>query len=241
MQSLLKRNQNLDPTEGKAMTQIFKKISIAAVALGCAIAASGASAGTILVFGQTGIASDFTATQVGGTTTLTADDIAIVITAIEGGGVTPAFFNMTATNIGDAVASDGDITQSFSGSFTVTSLAGGAGTNYLSGSFTDGVFGSGTGLTLTGSTATPGEDVTFFVGAGSPITSLGLERAISLSFTAVSPSAAICNPADPTLCSFVSNISGNMSANVRDIPEPGSLALLGLGLAGLGFFGRRKQ
>jgi len=220
------------------MTQIFKKISIAAVALAGAIAASGASAGTILVFGQTGTVSNFQATQVGGTTTLNADDIAIVITAIENGGVLPAFFSLDAINDGDAVASGGDITQSFTGTFSITSALGGGGINYLSGSFTDGVFGSGTGLTLTASTATPGEDVVFFVGAGSPITSLGLERGISLSFTNVQPQAAICNLADPTLCSFTSNVSGNMSANVS---EPASLALLGLGLAGLGFVGRRKQ
>jgi hypothetical protein len=223
------------------MTQIFKKISIAAVALAGAIAASGASADTILVFGQTGTVSNFQATQVGGTTTLNADDIGIFITAIEGGGPLPAFFNLDATNDGDAVLSGPtDITQSFSGTFSITSALGGGGINYLSGSFTDGIFGSGTGLTLTASTVTPDEDVLFFVGAGSPITSLGLERAISLSFTNVLPFAAICNAADPTLCSFTSNVSGNMSANIS-IPEPGSLALLGLGLAGLGFVGRRKQ
>jgi PEP-CTERM motif len=221
------------------MTQISRKLGIAAVALIGAIAASGASAGTILVFGQTGTLSNFEATRVGGTTTLSADDIGIIITAIENGGVLPAFFNLTATNISDAVSAMGTITQSFAGSFTITSLAGGGGVNYLSGSFSDGVFGSGSGLTLTASTGTPGEDVTFFVGAGSPITSLGLERAISLSFTAVSPPVSICNPADPTLCAFTSNVSGNMSAN--DVPEPGTLALLGLGLAGLGFVGRRKQ
>jgi len=222
------------------MTQIFKKISIAAVALAGAIAVSGASADTILVFGQTGTVSNFQATQVGGTTTLNADDIGIFITAIEGGGPLPAFFSLDATNDGDAVLSGPtDITQSFSGTFSIRSAAGGGGINYLSGSFTDGIFGSGTGLTLTASTVTPDEDVLFFVGAGSPITSLGLERAISLSFTNVRPFASICNnPADPTLCSFTSNVSGNMSAN---IPEPGSLALLGLGLAGLGFVGRRKR
>ena len=224
------------------MTQIFKKISIAAVALAGAIAVSGASADTILVFGQAGTGSNFQATQVGGTTTLSADDIAIGITAIENGGPLLAFFNLDATNDGDAVLSGAtDITQSFSGTFSITSALGGGGINYLSGSFTDGIFGSGTGLTLTASTVTPDEDVLFFVGAGSPITSLGLERAISLSFTNVRPFAAICNsPADPTLCSFTSNISGNMSANIS-IPEPGSLALLGLGLAGLGFVGRRKH
>jgi hypothetical protein len=45
----------------------------------------------------------------------------------------------------------GHITEEFTGWFSISSLAGGGGINYLSNTFFDAVFGSGTGLTMTSS------------------------------------------------------------------------------------------
>jgi hypothetical protein len=69
------------------------------------------------------------------------------------------------------------------------------------------------------------------------------ERGISFSFTNASPAlTSLCPPgADPTICAFTSNLSGNMSANVGTVvPVPASLALLGVGLFALGAAVRRK-
>ncbi len=188
-----------------------------------------AQAGTVLVFGQNGVNTDFTATNNGsngasGGTKLSAVDIAITITGIANSSPLPAsfpsaFFNLTAVSVSNAVLDgSGHITQDFSGSFSITELAGGAGMNYLSGVFQDTVFGNGTGLTLTGSgpIGVPGL-------SSDGIAALAQLRAISLSFTDVTPAAFITG--NNTLGAFSSNISGNFSAAV---PEPGSFALLAI-------------
>jgi hypothetical protein len=118
--------------------------------------------------------------------------------------------------------SGSNITQAYSGSFTITSATGGGGTNYLSGSFSDSVFGSGTGLTLTASSATPGESVLFNSGPGG-VTTLGAPRAISLAFADVTPPASVVNG---TLDSFTSSVAGTFSA----VPEPSAVVLLGIAI-----------
>jgi hypothetical protein len=193
----------------------------------------GAPAGTILVFGQSGISNQFTATNDGSTgvaggTTLSAVNIAITVTGIDNvvslpGSFPQAYFNLSATSDSNAtVDASGDITQDFSGSFSITSLANGAGTNYLSGSFHDAVFGSGTGLVLTSSGPVGVPTLTSQV-----IGDLSQSRAISLSFANVAPPAFVTG--QTTLGAFDSSVSGNFSA----APEPASLVLFCIGLIGV--------
>ena len=201
-----------------------------------------AQVGTILVFGQSGISNDFTATNngslgVAGGTTLSAVNIKVIITGIDNSSPLPgsfpsAFFNLSANSTSNAVTDgSGHITENFSGSFSITSLAGGVGANYLSGTFIDTVFGSGTGLTLTGS------------GAGVPtftsdvIAALAQTRAISFSFTNVTPAAFVTSKM--TLRAFTSNVSGNFSA--ASVPEPESLILLSIATTGFLTFHRRLK
>ena len=190
-------------------------------------------AGTVLVFGQTGISNDFSATNNGnkgiaGGTTLSAIDIPVTITGIDADASMPgsfpdAFFNLTATSDSNArTGSSGHITQDFSGSFSITSLADGGGVNYLSGTFHDAVFGEGTGLVMTSSGP---QGVTSFT--SDVIGALGQSLTLSLSFANVTPSASVtCR----TLDAFTASVSGSFSAAV---PEPDSLALLAIGMSGL--------
>jgi hypothetical protein len=207
--------------------------------IGLALTMSSARAGTILVFGQSGIANEFTATNNGslgdvGGTTLSAVDIPVTITSIANAGPMPgsfptAFFNLIASSVSNAtVDSSGNIVQEFSGSFWITSLAGGTGTNYLSGTFDDAVFGSGSGLGMTGSGPLGVPAFTSEV-----IASLSQLRGISFSFGNVTPTASITG--NMTLGAFTSSVSGAFSAS----PEPASLVLLAIGMTGLVAYGCR--
>jgi hypothetical protein len=204
-----------------------------------ALSMSSAQAGTVLVFGQTGTSNQFTATNdglmgVAGGTTLSAVDIGVTITGIANivplpGSSPGAFFNLNASSISNAsMDPSGFVTQDFDGSFSITSLAGGGGTNYLSGTFHDAVFGNGTGLVLTSSGPSGVPTLTSDV-----IGALSQMRAISLSFSNVIPSVFVTG--NMTLGAFTSNVAGTFSA----AHEPTSLVLLGTGLTGLFAFRRR--
>jgi hypothetical protein len=206
-----------------------------------ALSMSGAEAGTVLVFGQDGISDQFTATNDGlsgaaGGTTLSAVGIPVTVTGIANAvplppGFPDAYFNLSATSVSNAtVVGASEITQDFTGSFSITSLPGGGGTNYLSGTFADAVFGSGAGLGMTASG--PAGVPTF---TSDVISTLSQMRAVSLSFTSVTPPAYVT--ADQTLGAFTANVSGSFSG----APEPTSLVLLGLGVTWLLVFRRRSM
>jgi hypothetical protein len=194
--------------------------------------AQAASAVTILVFGQNGTAQTVTATtNVGNTvTTITGTDIAVTLTALENGAPgTQAFLDFTFTSDGAATANLGNIDQSFQGTFSFNSLANNTGTNFLSGNFNDLASGAAGGNQLTVGAGTPTDTVNF---ASSVITSLGLERSLSIAFTNVLPALAICGT---TLCGFAASVAGNFSGNIGvvQVPEPVSMLLFGTALAGL--------
>jgi PEP-CTERM motif len=158
----------------------------------------------------------------------------VLITQIAG-GLAPISATMTldATSTNAAITVAGQIMQNYSGSFAITSGS----TNYLSGNFVDALFGSGTGLTLTASSATAGEIVSF-TSSVIPAADLGGPLAVSLALSNVTPSASILGT---SVAAFTGHVSGTMSANAIAAPEPGSLAVLGVGLLGLGAVPRRRR
>jgi len=208
--------------------------TIALVGLVSMASTQAANAAVILTMGQSGQANTVTATNIGGvSTTITATNVPIDITQIIAGATGPAFFTLNAASSGAATTSSNNVTQNFSGTFSITNGA----TNFLSGSFSDAVFGALGGPSLTLSASQPPDTVSFNSNV-IPVGLLGLSRGISLGFANVTPLVGITGT---SLSSFTSSVAGTFSANVGVVPEPASLLLLGSGLAALAARARRQK
>jgi hypothetical protein len=215
-----------------AKGQIAMKLALlAATAI---VLATPAYATVVLTFGQVSNLNTITATPNGAdtATTISGSNVAINVTQDIGGFIGPAILNLAATSTDAAVAIGTSVLQHFSGSWQITAGLGGTGTNYLSGTFTDALFGTGPSLTL--SVGAPPDSITT-TSDQIPAVDLGLPEAISLSFSNVIPPVGI---AGATLAGFTAAIAGDFSAT--PVVEPASWALLGIGVLGIGLVRRRS-
>jgi hypothetical protein len=208
------------------------------VAAALAMGTTAANAVEILSFGQAIAGQDpVSATAdspASGETTISATSAEVTVDSCLGCGllIRPQFLTLSAVSTGPASIVGGNVTQDYSGTFSITA----SGQNILSGTFTDaGIFGSGTSLTLSVSNATPGESLTFTSDV-IPAVDLHNPEGMSLSFADVTPPASIV--ASGTLASATMSVSGTFSATV--IPELSTWAMIALGFAGLGFVGFRQ-
>jgi hypothetical protein len=206
---------------------------------GTALAAPIANATVLAVIGQDTSGDVVTATAVGGVTTIMST-AAVDITAIDAPLSTPidATLVLDAHSVGPALTGGilgGNVLQTYTGSFSIT----GGGFNYLSGTFTDNVFGGGSSLTLSASSSVAGESVTF-TSSVIPASQLASNFAVSFSLTDVSPNVHLVGlPGSRTIGNFNSDISGDFSAS--PIPEPSTWVMLALGFAGLCYAAVRRS
>jgi hypothetical protein len=219
----------------------MRKLLLATIAgAGVLFAAASSHAALILTFGQIGSGPTVTATDDGSSTTISADAQSNV-TQIFGSSAPsqPVFFDLLANSFGTAFTVPGTsfVTQHFTGAFCITSVDGCGGTNYLSGSFTDSVFGAGNSLTL--SVSQPPDTLTLTSDVIAPGI-LATNTGMSLAFAGVSPQV---HEDVNTLAGFTAGVSGDFSS--EEVPvntiEPGSLAVLGSGLILAGMVGMRRH
>ena len=216
----------------------MRHLLLAATAL--SLMTASASATQIISFGQTSGSNTITATDDGTVTNINTNGTgaAILIDQLFG-VVTPpaiaAFMTLNATSIDAATLVGGlAVLQHYSGSFCISTGAGCTGTNELSGTFSDAAFGLNGGTQLSVNVANP-PDTLVLSSSVIPAADLVAPSSFTLSMSNL-PALSIDGN---TIAAFTSSFSG--VANATTVSEPGSLALMGIGLLGMGMISYRKK
>jgi hypothetical protein len=152
-----------------------------------------ANATQIIAFGQVSDTNTLTAVANGaGTATTLSTDSAISITQLFGNAPTTGFLDLNATSIDAAQGIGPALLQHYSGTFAITSLAGGAGTNFLSGTFSDAAFGLATGEQLSINVANP-PDTLSLTSSVIAAADLAAPNTFTLSLSNLAPALALDN------------------------------------------------
>jgi len=213
----------------------MKPVFIALAALlACCVSANAAN---IAAFSQTSGSNTVTATTnlADTQTTLTVSDAVISIGQFLGVNPLTAFFDLTASSVDAAQPVGAAVIQHYSGSFCLSSAINCGGTDFLSGSFTDAAFGAIGGPGLVVNVNSPPDSLTLASDVLSASV-LAAPNSFGLTFTNLTPTLHIIGS---TIAPFAASFAGTVSASAAPVPEPATLAVLGLGLLGIAALRRR--
>lgn len=159
--------------------------------------------------------------------------------APSGGGLSGAFDSLNFTLYGDV---GGNCKFSISGTTPTAACGGDTQVALANGMLAPGVnnVSIDAGLPAAHVTTTFNELVSgFFVSPPSTVT-LDLEASFTNTSSVTSGNPSGCDTSGALPCTILIN-GGGGNATLQNVPEPGTLAMFGLGLLGLGFLGRRRS
>jgi hypothetical protein len=175
------------------------------------------------------------ATDDGTTTNITVTNASTSITAGNGAILGTALFSLNASSVDAATTILTAVIQHYAGTFCFTSLNGCTGVNYLSGTFSDAAFGGLGGPGLNVNVNNP-PDVLVLTSDVINADQLAAPNTFGLTFANLSPLLHINGT---TIAAFTADFSGTASSSAAAVPEPMSIAVLGMGMLGLGLVRRR--
>lgn len=219
------------------------KEMLLATSLFVALATPAYASVIVATFGQTSQNDTVVATNPTTSTTHIGITNAVVdLTQFLNGPLSGLDFNLSADSIDQATTLAGSAIQHFNGNFCISTGPLCTGTDVLSGVFSDAAFGALTGPGLVVNVNNPPDTLTLSSAVLSP-SQLLAPSSFGLTFTSLTPGLSLTGPdaSHQTISAFDAGFSGNVSASPLAVPEPGGLAVLGIGILGLLAVPRRSR